>query len=179
MGACNPERNRDENQPEPSTRRGVQAPFRSSLSRVKLPTDLVNELISRHIAVSLEKGGARILRGQHRRDARLHPKRVHQDKIDQCRTEIARSFAWPDQARLSGITITSIEKGRYARLFEAQVASKCSLALLCRDQIVRLLSSLRPEELISIIAALNTFWSENLRFFTTLLNLPFGTDSQS
>jgi CRP-like cAMP-binding protein len=65
------------------------------------------------------------------------------------------------------------EKGRYARSFEAQVASKCVLALFSRDHIVRLLATLPPDSLISIIASLNTFWSENLRFFATLLNLPF------
>ncbi len=30
-----------------------------------------------------------------------------------------------------------------------------------------------PEALISIVSSLNTFWSQNLRYFTTLLNLPF------
>jgi CRP-like cAMP-binding protein len=65
------------------------------------------------------------------------------------------------------------EKGRHARLFEAQVATKCTLALFSRDHVVRLLASLPTDVLISIIASLNTFWSENLRFFATLLNLPF------
>jgi len=47
------------------------------------------------------------------------------------------------------------------------------LALLNRDHVVRLLAELPPGTLISILASLNTFWSENLRFFTTLLGLPF------
>ena len=65
------------------------------------------------------------------------------------------------------------EKGRLARLFEAQVATRCTLALFSRDRIARLLASLSPDTLISICASLNTFWSENLRFFATLLSLPF------
>jgi CRP-like cAMP-binding protein len=47
------------------------------------------------------------------------------------------------------------------------------LALFNRDHVARLLAALPTENLIAILAALNTFWSENLRFFTTLLNLPF------
>jgi CRP-like cAMP-binding protein len=63
--------------------------------------------------------------------------------------------------------------GHHARLFEAQVASKCSLALFSRDHIARLLAGLSPNTLISIAESLNTFWSENVRFFANLLNLPF------
>jgi len=65
------------------------------------------------------------------------------------------------------------EKGRHARMFEAQVASKCTMALFSRDHITRLLAGLPPDALVSIVATLNTFWSENLRRFTILLNLPF------
>ena len=61
---------------------------------------------------------------------------------------------------------------RRARLFEAQAASKCTLALISCEHVIRLLAGLPVDALISILAALNTFWSENLRFFTILLNLP-------
>ena len=57
------------------------------------------------------------------------------------------------------------EKGRHARLFEAQVATKCMLALFSRDHITQLRSGLPSDALVSIIASLNTFWSENLRAF--------------
>jgi CRP-like cAMP-binding protein len=65
------------------------------------------------------------------------------------------------------------EKGRHARVFEAQVATKCTLALFSRDQLARLLATLPPEALVSIVSSLNTFWSESVRRFTILLNLPF------
>jgi CRP/FNR family cyclic AMP-dependent transcriptional regulator len=65
------------------------------------------------------------------------------------------------------------EKGRHARLFEAQAASKCTLALFSCEHVARLLAGLPADALISILAALNTFWSENLRFFTILLSLPY------
>ena len=40
----------------------------------------------------------------------------------------------------------------------------------------RLLAGLPADALISILAALNTFLVENLRFFTILLNIPFYRD---
>jgi len=64
-------------------------------------------------------------------------------------------------------------RNRHAQLFEAQSASKCAVALINREQVARMLRSLRPEMLVDLLQALNTFWSQNLRWFATLLNLPF------
>jgi CRP/FNR family transcriptional regulator, cyclic AMP receptor protein len=146
--------------------------LRSSLSGLNLPAELVDELISRHIAVAFEKGALAFCEGN--TDGMLACilsgyVKIYCPVADGNRTLVR--LAGPGE--IIGYPDYIDEKGRNARLFEAQVASKCTLALLSRDQIARLLGSLRPEELISIIGALNTFWSENLRFFTTLLNLPF------
>ncbi|MHB8382473.1 MAG: Crp/Fnr family transcriptional regulator [Candidatus Binataceae bacterium] len=64
-------------------------------------------------------------------------------------------------------------KDRRAQLFEAQSASKCAVALINRDQVARLLKGLGTDALVEILQAINTFWSKNLRWFATLLNLPF------
>ena len=146
--------------------------LRSSLSGLNLPAELVDELISRHIAVAFEKGALAFCEGN--TDGMLACilsgyVKIYCPVADGNRTLVR--LAGPGE--IIGYPDYIDEKGRNARLFEAQVASKCTLALLSRDQIARLLGGLRPEELISIIGALNTFWSENLRFFTTLLNLPF------
>jgi CRP-like cAMP-binding protein len=82
-------------------------------------------------------------------------------------------YDWPAPGEIIGYPDYIDEKGRHARLFEVQVASKCTLALFSRDHVARLLADLPADNLISILGALNTFWSENLRFFTTLLNLQF------
>jgi CRP/FNR family cyclic AMP-dependent transcriptional regulator len=146
--------------------------LRSSLSGLNLPPDLVDELISRHIAVAFEKGALAFCEGN--TDGMLACilsgyVKVYCPVADGNRTLVR--LAGPGE--VIGYPDYIDEKGRNARLFEAQVASKCTLALLSRDQIARLLAGLRSEELLSIIGALNTFWSEQLRFFTTLLNLPF------
>jgi CRP/FNR family transcriptional regulator, cyclic AMP receptor protein len=146
--------------------------LRSSLSRLSLPLDLVDELVERHIAVVFEKGALAFYEGN--ADGMLACilsgyVKVYCPVGDGNRTLVR--LAGPGE--VIGYPDYVDEKGRHARLFEAQVASKCTLALFSRDHVARILSNLQASDLISILAALNTFWSENLRFFTTLLNLPF------
>src|SRR5271156_5864776 len=146
--------------------------LRTSLSRWNLPIDLVQELIERHIPVTFEKGALAFCEGN--TDGMLACilsgyVKVYCPVGDGNRTLVR--LAGPGE--VIGYPDYIDEKGRHARLFEAQVATKCTLALFSRDHVVRLLASLPTDVLISIIASLNTFWSENLRFFATLLNLPF------
>jgi CRP/FNR family cyclic AMP-dependent transcriptional regulator len=146
--------------------------LRTSLSSLNLPLDLVDELIERHIAVVFEKGALAFCEGN--TDGMIACilngyVKVYCPVGDGNRTLVR--LAGPGE--IIGYPDYVDEKGRNARLFEVQVASKCTLALFSRDHVVRLLAGLPPDNLVSILAALNTFWSENLRFFTTLLNLPF------
>jgi CRP/FNR family cyclic AMP-dependent transcriptional regulator len=146
--------------------------LRTSLSRLNLPLDLVDELIERHIAVVFEKGALAFCEGN--TDGMIACilngyVKVYCPVGDGNRTLVR--LAGPGE--IIGYSDYVDEKGRNARLFEVQVASKCTLALFSRDHVIRLLADLPSANLISILAALNTFWSENLRFFTTLLNLPF------
>jgi CRP/FNR family cyclic AMP-dependent transcriptional regulator len=146
--------------------------LRTSLSRLNLPLDLVDELIERHIAVVFEKGALAFCEGN--TDGMIACilsgyVKVYCPVGDGNRTLVR--LAGPGE--IIGYSDYVDEKGRNARLFEVQVASKCNLALFSRDHVARLLVDLSAINLISILAALNTFWSENLRFFTTLLNLPF------
>jgi len=146
--------------------------FRTSLSRLNLPLDLVDELIERHIAVVFEKGAMAFCEGN--TDGMIACilngyVKVYCPVGDGNRTLVR--LAGPGE--IIGYSDYVDERGRNARLFEVQVATKCTLALFSRDHVIRLLADLPQENLVSILAALNTFWSENLRFFTTLLNLPF------
>jgi CRP/FNR family cyclic AMP-dependent transcriptional regulator len=146
--------------------------LRTSLSRLNLPLDLVDELIERHIAVVFEKGALAFCEGN--TDGMIACilngyVKVYCPVGDGNRTLIR--LAGPGE--IIGYPDYIDEKGRNARLFEVQVASKCTLALFSRDHVARLLADLPPDSLIAILAALNTFWSENLRFFTILLNLSF------
>ena len=146
--------------------------LRTGLSRLNLPLDLVDELIERHIAVVFEKGAMAFCEGN--TDGMIACilngyVKVYCPVGDGNRTLVR--LAGPGE--IIGYSDYVDERGRNARLFEVQVATKCTLALFSRDHVFRLLADLPRENLVSILAALNTFWSENLRFFTTLLNLPF------
>jgi CRP/FNR family cyclic AMP-dependent transcriptional regulator len=147
------------------------AMLRTSLSRLNLPADLVDELIDRHIAVSFEKSALAFCEGN--TDGMLACilsgyVNVYCPVGDGDRTLVR--MAGPGE--IIGYPDYIDDKGRHARMFEAQVASKCTLALFSRDHVARLLASLPPDVLISVVASLNTFWSENVRRFVTLLSLP-------
>jgi CRP/FNR family cyclic AMP-dependent transcriptional regulator len=146
--------------------------LRTSLSRLNLPLNSVDELIERHITVAFEKGAMAFCEGN--TDGMIACVlngyvKVYCPVGEGNRTLVR--LAGPGE--IIGYSDYVDEKGRNARLFEVQVATKCTLALFSRDHVIRLLADLPPENLVSILSALNTFWSENLRFFTTLLNLPF------
>ena len=146
--------------------------LRTSLSRLNLPLALVDELIERHMAVAFEKGALAFCEGN--TDGMVACimngyVKVYCPVGDGNRTLVR--LAGPGE--IIGYSDYLDEKGRNARLFEVQAATKCTLALLNRDHVARLLAELPTETLISILVSLNTFWSENLRFFTTLLSLPF------
>ncbi len=146
--------------------------LRSNLTHLNLPPELVDELIEQHIAIVFEKGALAFCEGN--ADGMLALilsgyVNVYCPVGDGNRTLVR--MAGPGE--IIGYADYVDKRGRHARLFEAQVASKCTLALFSRDHIARLLRGFPTDVLISIIASLNTFWSENLRHFAVLLNLPF------
>ncbi len=146
--------------------------LRTSLDSLNLPVDFVSELIERHIVVSFEKGALAFSEGN--TDGMLACilsgyVNIYCPVGDGNRTLVR--IAGPGE--IIGYADYVDEKGRHARMFEAQVASKCTVALFSRDHVARLLAGLTPEALMTVIASLNTFWSDNLRRFATLLNLPF------
>jgi len=146
--------------------------LRTNLSRLNLPQELVDELIECHVAVVFEKGALAFCEGN--ADGMLACilsgfVNVYCPVGDGNRTLVR--VAGPGE--VIGYPDYVDEKGRHARLFEAQVASRCTLALFSRGHLEQLLISQPKDVLISIVMSLNTFWSDNVRFFATLLNLPF------
>lgn len=145
--------------------------LRASLNRLNLPPEFADELIDRRVVVVFEKGTQAFCEGNV--DGMLACVlsgyvNVYCSVGDGTRTLVR--LAGPGE--VIGYPDYIDEKGRHARLFETRVASKCVLALFGREHVALLLSRLPKDVLISMLTALNTFWSENLRFFVTLLNLP-------
>lgn len=147
--------------------------LRSNLSTLGIPPEFTDEIIARNIAVSFEKGVLIFSEGS--TDDMFGCVLAGYVKIycavgDGNRTLIR--LAGPGD--LIGFTDYVDSRGRRARLFEAQSSSKCAVALVSHDHMARLLRSLDSDALVEILQALNTSWSENLRWFATLLNLPFA-----
>jgi CRP-like cAMP-binding protein len=145
--------------------------LRNNLSGLNLPSDTVDELIEGQIAVSFEKGAMLFCEGN--TDGMMACILTGYVSIycpvgDGNRTLVR--LAGPGE--IIGYPDYLDQNGRHARMFEAQVATKCTVSLFSRDQILRMLSNLPADQLVSMLTALNTFWSENLRFFASLLNLP-------
>jgi CRP/FNR family transcriptional regulator, cyclic AMP receptor protein len=147
------------------------AALQGNLSELNLSPELIQELIDRHIPVSFEKGAMLFCEGN--TDGMLACMltgyvRIYCPVGDGSRTLVR--LAGPGE--LIGYPDYIDDRGRHARMFEAQAATKCVVALFSREQIAALLSTLPSHHLVSILSALNTFWSENLRFFASLLSLP-------
>jgi len=158
---CNSRRNYDE----------AFASLRNNL--LGIPAEFIEEIIARSIAVDFEKGALIFAEGTS--DGMLGCVLAGYIKIycavgDGCRTLIR--LAGPGE--LIGFADYVDSKGLRARLFEAQSSSKCVVALVSRDHIARLLATLNSNALVDMIQALNTFWSQDLRGFAMLLNLPFA-----
>src|SRR5215467_4560406 len=145
--------------------------LRNNLSELNLPSETVDELIEGQMAVSFEKGAMLFCEGN--TDGMMACILTGYVSIycpvgDGNRTLVR--LAGPGE--IIGYPDYLDHNGRHARMFEAQVATKCTVSLFSRDQILRMLSKLPADKLVSMLTALNTFWSENLRFFASLLNLP-------
>jgi CRP/FNR family transcriptional regulator, cyclic AMP receptor protein len=145
--------------------------LRSNLSGLNLPAETIDELTQGQMAISFEKGAMLFCEGN--TDGMLACVLTGYVSIycpvgDGNRTLVR--LAGPGE--IVGYPDYLDHKGRRARMFEAQVATKCTVSLFSRDQIARMLSKLPNEHLVAMLTSLNTFWSENLRYFASLLNLP-------
>lgn len=146
--------------------------LRNNLATWGISAEFTDEIVERNFAVNFEKGVLVLSEGSTNDLFGCVLSgfvKVYCSVADGNRTLVR--LAGPGE--LIGYADYIDTKARRAQLFEVQSASKCTVALINRDQVARLLRGLEPEVLVEILQALNTFWSQNLRWFATLLNLPF------
>ncbi|MGB6554595.1 MAG: Crp/Fnr family transcriptional regulator [Candidatus Binataceae bacterium] len=146
--------------------------LRSNLANWGITPQFTDEIVERNLAVNFEKGVLVLSEGSTNDLFGCVLSgfvKVYCSVADGSRTLVR--MAGPGE--LIGYADYIDTRDRRAQIFEAQSASKCSVALINRDQVARLLRGLGPDVLVEILQALNTFWSQNLRWFATLLNLPF------
>jgi CRP/FNR family cyclic AMP-dependent transcriptional regulator len=146
--------------------------LRSNLANWGIAAQLTDEIVERNLAVNFEKGVLVLSEGSTNDLFGCVLSgfvKIYCTVADGTRTLVR--LAGPGE--LIGYADYIDTRSRHAQIFEAQSASKCSVALINRDQVAHLLRGLGPDALVEILQALNTFWSQNLRWFATLLNLPF------
>jgi CRP/FNR family transcriptional regulator, cyclic AMP receptor protein len=146
--------------------------LRATLAGWTIPEHLTDEIIEHHVPVAFAKGAMIFTEGStHDLFACVLSGyvKIYCPFADGGRTLMR--LAGPGE--LTGYADYIDAKGRRARLFEGQGLGKCVVALISREEAARLLRSLNPEALVAVMEALNTFWSLNIRWFATLLGLPF------
>jgi CRP/FNR family cyclic AMP-dependent transcriptional regulator len=65
------------------------------------------------------------------------------------------------------------EKGQWIRRFEAQAMSKCVVAMITRQRVRELLSSLDSATLLEVTERMNSAWSGRVQYYATLLAMSF------
>ena len=146
--------------------------LRSNLTRWGIPPEFTDEIVEHNLAVAFDKNALVMAEGSANDLFGCVLSgfvKVYCAVADGNRTLVR--LAGPGE--IIGYSEYLDSRNRPAQLFEAQSASKCAVALINREQVARMLRSLHPEMLVDLLQALNTFWSQNLRWFATLLNLPF------
>lgn len=147
--------------------------LRENFAQWQIPHELLDDLVERQTAISFEKGAmvfcegtvdglfACVISGY---------VKVYCPVGEGSRTLVRLS----GPGDVIGYPAYIDEKGRQARLFEAQASTKCSLALFSRERILKLVENLPTASLVHILEMMNTFWSQNLHLFVTLLTLPLA-----
>ena len=137
-----------------------------------LPKELVDELIEHHTSVTYSKDSIIFLQGS---PADLifwvvsGLVKIYCPLSGGGRTLV--KLAGPADL-LGHIDFVDPERRR-AQAFEAHALTKCSIAIVTREQLNRLLQKLDPQQLIRLVEGVNTYWSSMAQRFATFLGISF------
>lgn len=71
-------------------------------------------------------------------------------------------------------TVESVDSnGRHLQILEAHALTKCSVGLLSREQLVKVLRKLEREVVLQLLVNLNSIWSSIFERYTGFIGLPF------
>jgi CRP/FNR family transcriptional regulator, cyclic AMP receptor protein len=148
------------------------ARLRGNVSRWRVPSALVEDLVDHRSAVTYPRGAMIFLEGS---PGDLFGcvlagyVKVYCNVADGAR--VLTRLSGPGD--IIGYADGEDCKGRRAKLFETQALTKCSVALFTRERAVRLLRSLEPDQSIELYQTLNSFWSSMLHWWTSFFGLSF------
>jgi CRP-like cAMP-binding protein len=150
----------------------AQRRLQERLTQWHLPTELVTELAQHSTVVWYPKGGCIFLRGSTADVAFwiiAGLVKVYYPNSDASR--MVTRLAGPGD--FVGMADVIESKGRRVQAFEAEAATKATLALFTREHVVRTLQGMDPVRLVSVIESLNTIWSSVAASFVRFVGLGF------
>ena len=146
--------------------------LQTHLDELGLPAKFLDEIIGHHTVANYNKGSMVALQGS------------PGDLLFLVLTGLVKVYCpLPDGNRilvslsgagdLTGHVDYLDSEGRRAQVFEVEALTKCSIALITREHVIKLLQSLDHAALLQVIERLNTAWSSMARWFGTFLGLSF------
>lgn len=146
--------------------------LQTHLDELGIPAKFVDEIIGHHTIASYNKGSMVSLQGS------------PADLLFLVLTGLVKVYCpLPDGNRillslagagdLTGHVDYLDSEGRRAQVFEVEALTKCSIALVTREHVIKLLQSLDHAALLQVIERLNTAWSAMARWFGTFLGMSF------
>ena len=146
--------------------------LQTHLDELGLPAKFVDEIIGHHTVANYNKGSMVSLQGS------------PADLLFFVLTGLVKVYCpLPDGNRIllslagAGDLIGHVDyldsEGRRAQVFEVEALTKCSIALVTREHVIKLLQSLDHAALLQVIERLNTAWSAMARWFGTFLGMSF------
>ncbi len=137
-----------------------------------LPKELIDELIEHHTSVTYSKDSVIFLQGS---PADLifwvvsGLVKIYCPLAGGARTLV--KLAGPGD--LLGHVDFLDSEHRRSQAFEAHALTKCSIAIVTREQLNRLLQKLESQQLIRLIEGVNSYWSSMAQRFATFLGISF------
>jgi CRP/FNR family transcriptional regulator, cyclic AMP receptor protein len=148
------------------------ARLRGNVSRWRVPSAIIDDLVDQRSAVSYPRGAMIFLEGS---PGDLFGCVLAGYVKVYCNIanggRVLMRLSGPGD--IIGYADGEDSKGRRSKLFETQALSKCTIALFTRERAVRILRALDPDQSIELYQTLNSFWSSTLHWWTSFLGLPF------
>lgn len=143
------------------------------LRQAGLPDEFVHELAGDNIAVRYSR---RVRLFVHGAPADLLMLILSGVVKVQCVQPDGRRFlaALAGPGEVIGYADLNDAKGRHTQAFEAEALTNCTVALIARQRILRLLEEFDRPTLLSLFERLNTFWASAVYHYTKFLTLSYS-----
>ena len=147
-------------------------PFRAHLLSCKVPPALVREILDYHTNLSYAPG-AMIFRQGDPADIVLWVVKGMVKEICPSRNGNKIVVRMATAGDLIGCADRIDERGNWLRRFEAQALSKCVVAMITRQRVRDLLTSLDSASLLQVSERMNAAWSGWVHYYASLMGMSY------